>query len=70
MAYPAHNWGYKEKIDHELLNNMEQGIAEAHEMAERAESAQELRTAFDMLASQTRAAIRELDRRLTALENS
>ena len=67
MAYPAHNWGYKEKIDHELLNNMEQGIAEAHEMAERA---QELRTAFDMLASQTRAAIRELDRRLTALENS
>ena len=48
MAYPAHNWGYKERIDHELLNNMEQGIAEAHEMAERAESAPELRTAFDM----------------------
>ena len=70
MAYPAHNWGYKEKIDHELLNNMEQGIAEAHEMAEKAEGAQELRAAFDMLASQTRAAIRELDRRLTALENS
>lgn len=70
MAYPAHNWGYKEMIDHQLLNNMEQGIAEAHEKAERAESAQELRTAFDMLASQMSAAIRELDRRLTILENS
>ena len=70
MAYPAHNWGYKELIDHDLLNNMEQGIAEAHEKAERAQDAEELRAALDMLASQTWAAIRELDRRLTALENS
>ena len=70
MAYPAHNWGYKEMIDHELLNNMEQGIAEAHEKAERAQDAEELRAAFDLLSSQMSAAIRELDRRLTILENS
>lgn len=67
--YVPHVWTKKETIASSLLNNMEQGIADAHEAAAKAQNATELRLAFDMLYSQTRAAIRELDKRLTALEN-
>ena len=69
MAYTPHTWKKKEVIASELLNEMEQGIAAAQEAADKAQSASELRVAFDMLSSQTGAAIRDLDKRLTALEN-
>lgn len=69
MAYTPHTWTRKETIASSLLNNMEQGIAAAQEAADKAQSASDLRAAFDMLSSQTRAAIRDLDKRLTALEN-
>lgn len=68
-SYTPHTWIRGETIASALLNHMEQGIQAAQEAANKAQDAQELRAAFDMLADQTRAAIRDLDKRLSALEN-
>lgn len=68
-SYTPHAWIRGETIASALLNHMEQGIQAAQEAADKAQDAQELRAAFDMLANQTRAAIRDLDKRLSALEN-
>lgn len=70
MPYTPHTWTTRETIATTLLNHMEQGIQAAQAAAEKAQDAQELRAAFDMLTNQTRAAIRELDERLSALENA
>jgi hypothetical protein len=67
--YVPHTWIRGETIAATLLNHMEQGIQAAQEAANKAQDAQEMRAAFDMLANQTRAAIRDLDKRLSALEN-
>ena len=69
MAYTPHGWKTKETIATERMNAIEQGIQAASEAAEKAADAGELRAAFDILESQTRAAIRALEARITALEN-
>lgn len=69
MPYNAHTWVRGETISSALLNNMEQGIKAAQDLAEKANDAAELRAAFNMLASQTRAMVRELEERITALES-
>ena len=70
VPYPPYAWVPHEEIKSSLLNHMEQGIQAAQETADKAQYATELRAAFDMLAGQVRAAIRDLDKRLSALENS
>ena len=67
-TYTPHTWTSHELIPATLLNNMEQGIKTAQDTANKAEAAQELRVAFDMLAETMQAAIRDLDKRLAALE--
>lgn len=68
MSYSPHTWTTGETISSSLLNHIELGIEAAQAAADRAQDARELRAAFDMLAGQTQAAIRELDRRVKALE--
>ena len=67
-TYTPHTWTSHELIAASLLNNMEQGIKTAQDTANKAMDAQELRAAFDMLAETMQAAIRDLDKRLAALE--
>ena len=67
-TYTPHSWTSHELITAALLNNMEQGIKTAQDTANKAADAQELRVAFDMLAETMQAAIRNLDKRLSALE--
>lgn len=67
-TYTPHSWTSHELITSALLNNMEQGIKTAQDTANKAADAQELRAAFDMLAETMQAAIRNLDKRLSALE--
>jgi len=69
-AYTPHTWTSHETIATSLMNHIEQGIQAAQAAADKAQDATELRAAFDLLASQTRAAIRDLEKRLAALENS
>lgn len=70
MEYTPHTWVRGETLYSSLLNHMELGIQAAQAAADKAQDATELRAAFDMLASQTQAAIRDLEKRLAALENS
>ncbi len=69
-TYDPHAWSSHELIAATLLNHMEQGIKTAQDTANKAMEAQELRAAFDMLAETTQASIRELYKRLEALEQA
>ena len=69
-SYTPHTWVTKEIITSDLLNHMEQGIQTAMEAANEAASMQELRSAFDLLSTETRAVLRALEQRVSALESN
>lgn len=69
-TYTPHSWASGEYITKALLNHLEQGVKDAQDTANAAQSTQELRAALDMLASQTMALLRALDKRVTALEQA
>jgi len=68
VAYNKHTWVSKERITAALLNNMEAGIEAAHKAAAEAKDAVELRAAFDLMSSRMQEAIRDFERRISALE--
>lgn len=70
MAYTPHTWTTGETITSALLNRIEQGIKAAQDAADRAQNAEELRAALDLMVSATQAAIRDLDKRVKALEDA
>lgn len=69
-SYTPHTWVRKEIITSDLLNHMEQGIQAAMEAANEAASMQELRSAFDLLSTETRGVLRALEQRVSALESN
>lgn len=66
--YTPHTWTRGETITSALLNHMEAGIEAAQAAADRAGSAQETRAALDLMNTQVQAALRDLEKRLAALE--
>jgi len=68
-TYTPHTWTTHETIATERMNAIEQGIKTAQDTANKAEEATELRAAFDMLADQVRAELRDLKKRVTIIEN-
>lgn len=70
ISYTRHIWTVKEKIASAKLNHIEEGVETAQETANKTLPLLELRAAYDALLIETRAKLRDLEKRIEALEDS